>query len=437
MRLALAILAPLWAVCAYPSYGDTTFPYKAYINGDEVYVRSGPGQSYYPTDKLKAGAEVEVYRHDPGGWFAIRPLKGSFSWVSGKFVEPGRDNLAVVNADGVASRIGSRFSDIRDVIQIRLHKGEVVEVLDSRQSGSQTWYKIAPPSGEFRWVAGKFVDPDYPKDGVRKTPAAVPPNGASGQKTDPVEPPPFFESPPPFESPRDADRSEDTPRADAGRPGRDATSFRIDVAPPDAVDPPPPTDEEKPSAVYRAMSPEEYQAELEDLDLKLSTMVAEEPTVWSFDAMRQRAREMHDLAETAVERGRARLLMNKLAQFADIKKRYVAMAASHENVERAGEKLASLHPEKDAAQGADPSGDQFDGSGQLTRVASPAAGAPRYALLDDGGQVRCYVSPVPGVDLGRYLGRRIGVTGNRGFVLDQQTPHVMARHVSLLEGRMN
>jgi hypothetical protein len=343
----------------------------------------------------------------------------------------------VVNADGVASRIGSRFRDIRDGIQIRLHKGEAVEALGSRQPGSQTWYKIAPPSGEFRWVAGKFVDPDYPKDGVRKTAAASSSNGASGQKADPVEPPPFFESPPPFESPRDADRSEDTPRADAGRPGRDATSFRIDVAPPDAVDPPPPTDEEKPSAVYRAMSPEEYQAELEDLDLKLSTMVAEEPTVWSFDAMRQRAREMHDLAETAVERGRARLLMNKLAQFADIKKRYVAMAASHENVERAGEKLASLHPEKDAAQGADPSGDQFDGSGQLTRVASPASGAPRYALLDDGGQVRCYVSPVPGVDLGRYLGRRIGVTGNRGFVLDQQTPHVMARHVSLLEGRMN
>ena len=52
------------------------------ITADDVYVRSGPGENYYPTDKLKAGQEVEVYRHDPGGWYAIRPPKGSFSWVA-------------------------------------------------------------------------------------------------------------------------------------------------------------------------------------------------------------------------------------------------------------------------------------------------------------------------------------------------------------------
>ena len=46
------------------------FPYKAYINREEVNVRSGPGEEYYPTDKLKIGQEVEIYRHDPGGWFA-------------------------------------------------------------------------------------------------------------------------------------------------------------------------------------------------------------------------------------------------------------------------------------------------------------------------------------------------------------------------------
>src|SRR5690606_20398078 len=49
------------------------FPYRGVINADDVYVRSGPGQDYYPTEKLKRGEVVEVYRHDPGGWYAVRP----------------------------------------------------------------------------------------------------------------------------------------------------------------------------------------------------------------------------------------------------------------------------------------------------------------------------------------------------------------------------
>ena len=32
--------------------------------------------------------------------------------------------LAKVAEDRVASRVGSRFSDVRDVIQVRLHRGE-------------------------------------------------------------------------------------------------------------------------------------------------------------------------------------------------------------------------------------------------------------------------------------------------------------------------
>ena len=53
------------------------FPYKAFVAADEVYVRSGPGENYYPTDKLKTGNPVEVYRHDPGGWCAFGPCPGA------------------------------------------------------------------------------------------------------------------------------------------------------------------------------------------------------------------------------------------------------------------------------------------------------------------------------------------------------------------------
>ena len=91
---------------------EPTFPYTAYANTDDVYVRSGPGKNYYPTEKLKRGDAVEVYRHDPGGWYAIRPPHGSFSWVPARLLQPTKDHLAVVVGDRVVSRVGSGMSDV-------------------------------------------------------------------------------------------------------------------------------------------------------------------------------------------------------------------------------------------------------------------------------------------------------------------------------------
>ena len=132
----LACIAMATTGTAYSwSTAEPALPYNAYVTADDVYVRSGPGENYYPTDKLKAGTEVEVYRHDPGGWFAIRPPKDSFSWVSSRHLQLDGNHLATVTDEHVAARVGSRMSDTRDVIQVRLHKGEAVEVLEPRRNG--------------------------------------------------------------------------------------------------------------------------------------------------------------------------------------------------------------------------------------------------------------------------------------------------------------
>ena len=44
------------------------FPYEAKVVVDEVFIRSGAGDSYYPTQKLSRESVVTVHRHDPGGW---------------------------------------------------------------------------------------------------------------------------------------------------------------------------------------------------------------------------------------------------------------------------------------------------------------------------------------------------------------------------------
>ncbi len=93
---------------AAPLLRADDFPYVAYVNSTDVYIRSGPGRDYYPTDKLNKGERVEVYRHDPGGWYAIRPPRHSFSWVSAHNLDPIDDTLAVVTSKRAVARVGSR-----------------------------------------------------------------------------------------------------------------------------------------------------------------------------------------------------------------------------------------------------------------------------------------------------------------------------------------
>lgn len=376
-----SLIVALW-VCsavAAATAAEQQFPYKAYINTDEVYVRSGPGQNYYPTDKLRVGQEVEVYRHDPGGWYAIRPVDGSYSWINTRFVEPKGDGLATIGSEDVAARVGSRFSDVRDVIQVRLHHGEVVALLDEKEvrRGTNPWCKIAPPAGEFRWVSGKYVDAEYPHDGLRKTESDHRPHH------------------------HDADQ------------------------PP----PPPPA-----AAAVARLSPTDFKNEVDAIDLELGVMLAEEPSVWSFDSARRRTELLLEQADTAVERGHARVLLNKIDRFAGIKDRYDSVNAVREETARANRLLAGVDRTARAELPPPDNLGRFDGTGRLTEVVSAKPGGPRYALVDDHGQVRCYVTPAPGVNLRYYVGQRVGISGTRGYIPEQRAQHLMARHISPLDG---
>ncbi len=396
MRVLLIVLAASTNLASLLAE-EPQFPYAAYITADNVYIRSGPGQNYYPTDKLAAGAEVEVYRHDPGGWYAIRPPEGSFSWVSTRYLSPGDDNLAVVNGENLAARVGSRFSDIKDIIQVRLLKAEVVEVLGAEmdESGARRWYKIAPPSGEFRWVSGRYVDRKPVPIGVRQ---------AGGADTSPLTAAPSRDAP--------ADsvpEQDDAMELSASAPPRVATRYAPDGP--------------------RALGPEEFRDELLQIDLELSAMVAEEPTVWHFDRLQLRAEQLLREAQTAVERGRARVLVDRISQFADLKRRHHEVAALREQTDRATQRWAQLSPMQQGPAGAGTVNPRFDGAGQLVRVTSAKPGAPQFVLLDEQGQPSVYVTPAPGLNLRYYVGQQVGVNGTAGFIPEQRARHIMASHV--------
>ena len=85
--LLAALVAVSFTVPALADDPATRFPYTAFVANENGAVRSGPGEQYYPVMNLAQGNAVEVWRHDPGGWCAIRPPEGSFSWISGDFVD--------------------------------------------------------------------------------------------------------------------------------------------------------------------------------------------------------------------------------------------------------------------------------------------------------------------------------------------------------------
>lgn len=139
-----------------PVRGGGPFPYIATVAQDSTEVRSGPGDEYYATSHLKAGEKIEIYQHTEDGWCAIRPPLGSFSWVSGSYVRLDIDNIGTINAEGLASRIGSLLEDECKTVQVRFRKGEKIYVIERMETPenrtSPFWYKIAPPKGEYRWV---------------------------------------------------------------------------------------------------------------------------------------------------------------------------------------------------------------------------------------------------------------------------------------------
>lgn len=380
------LFAAILASCPLGTALAVEFPYVAYVNSGDVYVRSGPGRDYYPTDKLQKGEKIEVYRHDPGGWLAIRPPRQSFSWVSSRHLDPVDDRLAVVNSGRVVARVGSTFSDVRDVIQVRLEKGEQVELLDSPATDSP-WCKIAPPAGEFRWVFSKFVDSELPADVARDEREAA---GESDLADDESES---------REGVRLASGAQKT-----AREPRIATrqAPRVDIA-----------------------NESGRQRELDRIDLELSAMVVEEITTWSFGPLNDRANALLEQAQTPSERGRARQLVDKLARFEDIKKRHDAIRNPQQTAPT-GLAATNIAPRT----AVDP---RFDGVGRLAPVVSQRPNSPQFALIDASNTVVSFITPAPGVNLRPYVDKQVGVNGQRGYRTDLQREHINVQRVTLVD----
>ena len=122
---------------------------------DGVLVRSGPGETYYPTMKLDSAAELTIVGNMME-WLKIVPPAGSFCYVSKLYVERyGDGSTGRITHNDVNIRAGSSLNPLKLAVVAKLAKDQEVKVLAEEDE----YLKIAPPANAYLYVQGKSVVP--------------------------------------------------------------------------------------------------------------------------------------------------------------------------------------------------------------------------------------------------------------------------------------
>jgi hypothetical protein len=177
------------------------------------------------------------------------------------------------------------------------------------------------------------------------------------------------------------------------------------------------------------LSPDEVARQLDQLEIDLSLMLAQDRSQWNLAALKQRSTTLVESGSDPASRGRARLLLDKISRFED------AFEIPAGPVNRAGEVAAT----KAASDVPDPLADpRYDAQGWLKPVVSRKGDktvAP-FAVVDAEGEPVCFVSPSPGLNLNRYVNQPIGLYGRRGYLEQFKKPHVVAERVIVLDNKV-
>lgn len=490
-----------------------TFPYVAYVTSENEYVRSGPGQRYYPTSQLPQGFAVEVYRHEADGWCAIRPPEGSFSWVASHQVRRVDAKVVEVVEDNVVTRVGSKLSPARSAVQVLLPRGEHVALIPTVEDEDPRWVRVAPPSGEFRWIAADQLSRQAPIEIKPKQESNVPPvtnPAGSGwsrrseqseqgevvrinESEQPLANPTASadlqftrQLPKPIEKPVTATPSD--PNAMdivAGSPAEmQLAQFQMQPTPPALIQggttaPTAQVSSQPPVSVAQAPRPRvrfrglsssspATVASIEELELRLSQNIMQPPAQWELEPLKSVANGMLQNTKTPALKAQLREVLARLERFEEIKAGYtnpgptivpvreqpadpfeateVAAAESgkpereltglsadvreriQEDLEAEG-RVASRPPAPSPVNRP-----LYDATGLLKPVVSQRHKAPQFALVDEQGKVVSFVTPTPELDLKPYVGRRIGVHGDRGYMPEYRRAHVTAGRVTPIEG---
>jgi uncharacterized protein YgiM (DUF1202 family) len=432
MRLAIASIALLFVTTSLV-VADEEFPHAAVIAQDRTPVRSGPGDDHYRTDELARGTEIEIHQRTENGWLAIRPLDSSFSWVAQRDVELSEDReTAKVVGTSAVSWIGSNSEEVSDHRWlVKLKRDEELAILGKERrkvvadGKSDLYYKIAPPSGEFRWVHEDDIegsknelekpikDPEVKlaefkvslRDKARpkiELPEAPQPSTVTESKTAIAEP---------------AKKDDFSGRGRSSSPtlSRDSSSSKSERLAKREQ-------KSEPSVLQDGSA----DSRIRDLDARLSLLVSQPVEKWNFTQIKKDAEEIAAASSSTLERARVQVFLDKVTDFEGLRSRHASFAPPTD----AARKSASAQKKaKQVGSTEDELDPRFDGTGWLLPVHSTKRNAPPYALLDEDGNILQFVSPSPGLNLNRYLRKEVGIYGQKQPSDALEKPHLTAHRI--------
>ncbi len=136
-----------------PTVANSKYQIDGVVNVDSVYVRSGPGEGYYPTQTLAKGTAVTVVgiKFD---WLKIVPPANSYSYVGAVLVDQSPNGTTgKINSNNVNVRAGSLVNAMKTTVQTRLNSGDQVEIIGKEDN----YLKIKPPATAYLYINKQYV----------------------------------------------------------------------------------------------------------------------------------------------------------------------------------------------------------------------------------------------------------------------------------------
>ena len=194
--------------------------------------------------------------------------------------------------------------------------------------------------------------------------------------------------------------------------------------------------------------PEEFQTpEIQSALVQLTREVASPTEDWNFSALRNQAASWVENGATAMVRGEARLLVERIERFESLRQRTLGFAQDASRVAQQSfdnATMASVRPASSVSPASANTGangnmvsnavatnamTQGDASGWLVQVHTSIKGQPEFALTDDAGKVITYVQSTASLNLRRYLQQPVTVYGVRGYIPNLAAKQILAERV--------
>lgn len=429
----------------------TKFPLEAVVEAPEAYVRSGPGERFYPTAKLQRGTKITVVRKDFGGWYMILPPAGSFSWVRAEYVDQTQGDRGQINTDNVVVRVGSAFGNVRDVEQRRLQTGDPVQILGAAtldNNGTAVKYlKISPPQGEYRWILGEAVvaASNLVRRELDNDPYRVPSDLRRAG-----------ELPQPSDSQRQPGTGVEIARDQFDASGQPAAEGSIDERPIARFN-----DQQ---TIRRTVAPPEKlvadRERLKQLDDQFRSMIRLSTEQWDFTGLEQGYQQLLTSVASPALKRQVELRFPALEKYQRIKSEYDAFVLLTRETQQRDAQLLSMQqnsgqtttpstgsapdpsaipaPTRPPATSTPPATNgntqrphpKFVGAGIVQRLGSPVPGRPQFVLVAPNGRLLAYLQADQGVDLNSYVGQSMGVGGRRWYRADLRGDFILVRSLT-------